>query len=51
MPDRLIIHAVEAADVGHGVGFTPVVAAAVALLTAAVLRDLCMPDSLGPGKA
>ena len=40
MPDRLIIHAVEAADVGHGVGFTPAVAAAVAPLTAAVLRDL-----------
>ena len=40
MPDRLIIHAVEAADVGHGVGFSPAVAAAVAPLTAAVLRDL-----------
>ena len=40
MPGRLIIHAVEAADVGHGVGFSPAVAAAVAPLTAAVLRDL-----------
>jgi hydrogenase maturation protease len=40
MPDRLIIHAVEAADVGHGVGLTPAVAAAVGTLTAAVLRDL-----------
>jgi hydrogenase maturation protease len=40
MPDRLIIHAVEAADVSHGVGFTPAVTAAVALLTTAVLRDL-----------
>jgi hydrogenase maturation protease len=40
MPDRLIIHAVEAGDVSHGVGFTPAVAAAVVPLTAAVLRDL-----------
>jgi hydrogenase maturation protease len=40
MPDRLIIHAVEAADVSHGVGFTPAVAAAVAPVTAAVVRDL-----------
>jgi hydrogenase maturation protease len=39
-PDRLIIHAVEAGDVSHGVGFTPAVAAAAASLTAAVLRDL-----------
>jgi hydrogenase maturation protease len=51
MPDRLIVHAVEAADVGHGVGFTPAVAAAVAPLTAAVLRDLAGPDPLGPGQA
>ena len=51
MPDRLIIHAVEAADVGHGVGFTPAVAAAVAPLTAAVLRDLSGLDPRGPGQA
>ena len=40
MPGRLIIHAVEAADVGHGVGLSPAVAAAADSLTAAVLRDL-----------
>jgi hydrogenase maturation protease len=40
MPDRLIVHAVEAADVGYGVGLTPAVAAAADTLTAAVLRDL-----------
>ena len=48
MPDRLIIHAVEAGDVGHGVGFTPAVAAAVAPLTAAVLRDLSEAGSPVP---
>jgi hydrogenase maturation protease len=40
MPDQLIVHAVEAADVGHGVGLTPAVAAVAATLTAAVLRDV-----------
>src|ERR1035441_9633153 len=38
--DRLIVHAVEAADIGQGVGLTPAVAAAAGDLTAAVLRDL-----------
>lgn len=40
MPGRLIIHAVEAADLGQGVGLTPAVAAAADALTSAVLRDL-----------
>lgn len=40
MPGRLIVHAVEAADVGQGVGLTPAVAAAAAALTSAVLADL-----------
>ena len=40
LPGRLIIHAVEAADVGRGVGLTPAVSAVVADLTAAVLRDV-----------
>ena len=40
MPARLIVHAVEAADVGLGTGLTPAVAAATARLAAAVLRDL-----------
>jgi hydrogenase maturation protease len=40
MPARLIVHAVEAGDVGPGTGLTPPVAAATARLAAAVLRDL-----------
>ena len=40
MPARLIVHAVEAGDVGLGTGLTPPVAAATARLAAAVLRDL-----------
>ncbi len=40
MPDRLIVHAVEVADFGHGIGLTPAVAAAADALTSAVLRDL-----------
>jgi hydrogenase maturation protease len=47
MPGRLIIHAVEAADVGHGVGLTPAVSAAAGALTAAVLRDV--QAALGSG--
>ncbi|MGO9077508.1 MAG: hydrogenase maturation protease [Streptosporangiaceae bacterium] len=40
MPGRLIVHAVEAADVSPGVGLTPAVAAAAGPLADAVLRDL-----------
>jgi hydrogenase maturation protease len=40
MPDRLVVHAVEAAEFGHGIGLTPAVAAAADALTSAVLRDL-----------
>jgi hydrogenase maturation protease len=40
MPERLVVHAVEAAEVGYGVGLTPAVAAAADALTDAVLRDL-----------
>jgi hydrogenase maturation protease len=47
MPDRLIIHAVEAADVGHGVGLSPAVSAVAAALTAAVLQDV--QAALGTG--
>jgi hydrogenase maturation protease len=47
MPERLIVHAVEAADVGHGTSLTPAVAAAADALTAAVLEDL--PADRGPG--
>jgi hydrogenase maturation protease len=47
MPDRLIVHAVEAADVGHGAGLTPAVSAVADALTAAVLRDV--QAALGSG--
>jgi hydrogenase maturation protease len=40
MPGRLIVHAVEAADLGLGAGLTPAVAAVIDALAAAVLRDL-----------
>jgi hydrogenase maturation protease len=40
LPGRLIIHAVETADVGYGVGLTPAVSAVADDLTAAVLRDV-----------
>jgi hydrogenase maturation protease len=44
MPGTLILHAVEAADVGQGAGLTAAVAEAIDVLTAAVLHDL---DGLG----
>lgn len=40
MPGRLIVHPIEAADLGQGPGLTPPVAAAVAAAAAAVLADL-----------
>lgn len=40
LPDRLILHAVEAAEVSPGTGLTPAVAAALPGLAAAVLADL-----------
>lgn len=40
MPGRLIVHAIEAADLSQGAGLTPAVAAALGALAAAVLRDL-----------
>lgn len=40
MPGRLILHAVEVADVSEGTGLTPVVAAAANGLVSAVLADL-----------
>jgi hydrogenase maturation protease len=43
MPGRLIVHAVEAADLGQGSGLTPAVAAVIDTLAAAVLRDLAPP--------
>jgi hydrogenase maturation protease len=40
MPGRLIVHAIEAADLTLGPGLTPPVAAAVGTVTRAVLADL-----------
>ena len=40
MPGRLIVHAVEAADLTQGAGLTPAVAAVIDALATAVLRDL-----------
>lgn len=40
LPERLIVHTVEAGDVSVGSGLTPPVAAAIGELADAVLRDL-----------
>jgi hydrogenase maturation protease len=40
MPGTLIVHAVEAADLGQGPGLTPAVAAVIDTLADDVLRDL-----------
>ena len=45
MPDRLIVHAVEAADLTQGTGLSPAVAAVIDELAAAVLRELSSPAS------
>jgi hydrogenase maturation protease len=43
MPGRLIVHAIEAADLTLGTGLTPPVAAAVDEVAGAVLSDLSRP--------
>jgi Ni,Fe-hydrogenase maturation factor len=40
MPGRLIVHAIEAADLSQGPGLTPEVAAAVDPVASAILEDL-----------
>ena len=45
MPGTLIVHAVEAADLGDGPGLSPAVAAAINALADAVLRDLTSQGS------
>lgn len=40
MPARLVVHAVEAADFGHGIGLSAPVAAATQTVAVAVLADL-----------
>jgi len=40
MPGRLIVHAIEAADLAQGTGLTPAVAAAVGVVADAILDDI-----------
>jgi len=40
MPGRLIVHAIEAADLTQGTGLTPTVAAAVGTVASAILDDI-----------
>jgi hydrogenase maturation protease len=40
MPGRLIVHAIEAADLSQGTGLTPLVAAAMDEVASAVLSDI-----------
>jgi hydrogenase maturation protease len=40
MPGRLVVHAIEAADLTQGAGLTPPVAAAIDDVASAVLRDI-----------
>jgi hydrogenase maturation protease len=40
MPGRLIVHAIEAADLTQGPGLTPAVAAAVDIVARAILHDI-----------
>ncbi|MGE5292048.1 MAG: hydrogenase maturation protease [Micromonosporaceae bacterium] len=43
MPERLIVHAIEAADTTQGTGMTPAVAASIGAAAAAVQSDLLAP--------
>ncbi len=45
MPGRLIVHAIEAADLTQGPGLTPAVAAAVEIVARAILDDLAASRS------
>ena len=44
MPGRLIVHAIEAADLAQGTGLTPAVAEAVGRVAAAILDDIRASD-------
>ena len=44
MPERLIVHAIEAADTTQGTSITPAVSAAIGVAAAAVQRDLLAPQ-------
>ena len=45
MPGRLIVHAIEAADLTQGTGLTPAVAAAVDIVALAILDDVAASPS------
>ena len=45
MPGRLIVHAIEAADLTQGPGLTPAVAAAVEIVARAILGDVAASRS------
>jgi hydrogenase maturation protease len=45
MPGRLIVHAIEAADLTQGTGLTPPVAAAAGIVARAILDDLAAARS------
>jgi hydrogenase maturation protease len=47
MPARLIVHAIEAADLTQGIGLTPAVAAAIDIAASAILDDLASHRSYG----
>jgi hydrogenase maturation protease len=49
MPARLIVHAIEAADLTQGTGLTPAVAAAIDIVASAILDDLASHRSCGWG--
>jgi len=49
MPARLIVHAIEAADLTQGTGLTPAVAAAIDIVASAILDDLASHRSPGWG--
>lgn len=53
MPGRLIVHAIEAADLSQGAGLTAPVAAAVGLAADAILADInaVITPGLGPSPA
>ena len=50
MPGRLIVHAIEAADLSQGTGLTPAVAAAVDRAATAILDDVAQAASDGIGR-
>ena len=50
MPDRLVVHAIQAADLTQGLGLTPLVAAAVGTVARAILDDIRVFSGGCPGQ-